>query len=221
MATDSGVWLRRLPLIAGAIGGTLLMVNRALTPELLPTQSRSDALGILLSALLILSGLLWQRVQPVPPEIVVLDGEEGFDLDDQLPEEIRQELAWASKLLLTNTITGSLLLWYDGQVLLRRGILAPPVPVQPGPIVERAIKTGKAVYLVDLKLYPGRIEFNYLPANSQGLICQPIGDRGVLLLAARAPRSYTQQDERWIAGIAAKFDQSLSRWRTAIAVEQA
>ncbi|WP_338462459.1 cofactor assembly of complex C subunit B [Synechococcus elongatus IITB7] len=221
MATDSGVWLRRLPLVAGAIGGTLLMVNRALTPELLPTQSRSDALGILLSALLILSGLLWQRVQPVPPEIVVLDGEEGFDLDDQLPEEIRQELAWASKLLLTNTITGSLLLWYDGQVLLRRGILAPPVPVQPGPIVERAMKTGKAVYLVDLKLYPGRIEFNYLPANSQGLICQPIGDRGVLLLAARAPRSYTQQDERWIAGIADKLDQSLSGGRAAIAVEQA
>lgn len=222
MAADSGVWIRRLPLIAGTIGGSLLMLNRALTPELVPTQSRSDALGILLSALLILSGLLWQRVQPVPPESVVLEGEEGFELAGDLPEVLRQELAWASKLLLTNTITGSLLLWYDGQVLLRRGILAPKVEVQTGPIVERVLKTGKAVYLVDLKLYPGRVEFNYLPANSQGLICQPVGDRGVLLLAARAPRSYTQQDERWITGIAEKLGQSLASSRTAIAtVEQA
>lgn len=222
MATDSGVWVRRLPLIAGTIGGSLLMLNRALTPELLPTQSRSDALGILLSALLILSGLLWQRVQPIPPESVLLDGEEGFELADDLPEALRQELAWASKLLLTNTITGSLLVWHDGQVLLRRGILAPKVEVQTGPIVERVLKTGKPVYLVDLKLYPGRVEFNYLPANSQGLICQPVGDRGVLILAARAPRSYTQQDERWIEGIADKLGQSLASRRTAIAaVEQA
>ncbi|MEL6882655.1 MAG: cofactor assembly of complex C subunit B, partial [Cyanobacteria bacterium J06607_10] len=45
--------------------------------------------------------------------------------------------------------------------------------------------------------------------NTQGVICQPLGDVGVLLLGANAPRSYTQQDEAWIAGIADKLADSL------------
>jgi hypothetical protein len=49
------------------------------------------------------------------------------------------------------------------------------------------------------------VEFNYLPENTQGIICQPIGEQGVLILGANAPRSYTQQDEIWIAGIADKL----------------
>ncbi|MBD1941962.1 cofactor assembly of complex C subunit B, partial [Coleofasciculus sp. FACHB-712] len=68
----------------------------------------------------------------------------------------------------------------------------------------------KPVYLVALKIYPGRIEFDYLPENTQGAICQPIGNQGVLILGANAPRSYTKQDENWIAGIAEKLDVTLS-----------
>jgi hypothetical protein len=64
-------------------------------------------------------------------------------------------------------------------------------------------------YLVDLKLYPGRIEFDYLPENTQGVICQPVGDRGVLILGANAPRSYSQQDESWVTAIAEKLAYSL------------
>ncbi|MFM9157965.1 MAG: cofactor assembly of complex C subunit B, partial [Dolichospermum sp.] len=40
---------------------------------------------------------------------------------------------------------------------------------------------------------------------TQGVICQPIGKEGVLILGANAPRSYTKQDENWIAGIADKL----------------
>ncbi|RDH52029.1 hypothetical protein CBF18_00500, partial [Mastigocladus laminosus WC112] len=59
--------------------------------------------------------------------------------------------------------------------------------------------------------YPGRIEFDYLPENTQGVICQPIGKEGVLILGANAPRSYTKQDENWIAGIADKLAVTLSQ----------
>jgi hypothetical protein len=65
--------------------------------------------------------------------------------------------------------------------------------------------------LVKLALYPGRVEFNYFPENTQGIICQPIGDRGVLILGTNVPRSYTRQDEKWIAGIADKLAESLDR----------
>ncbi|HIK45750.1 MAG TPA: cofactor assembly of complex C subunit B, partial [Leptolyngbyaceae cyanobacterium M65_K2018_010] len=82
--------------------------------------------------------------------------------------------------------------------------------VIPGPIVKRVLETGKAVYLVNLNIYPGRVEFTYLPENTQGVICQPMGQEGVLILAANAPRSYTQQDERWIEGLADKLGHTLA-----------
>ncbi|MBW4657309.1 MAG: cofactor assembly of complex C subunit B [Drouetiella hepatica Uher 2000/2452] len=211
---DQNQVLRQLPIAVGIIAGSLLMLNRLLTPDLTASQARSDALGIILSALLILTGLLWQRIQPQLPDAVDLVGEEGFELAPALPDALKTELAWASHLLLTNTVTRSLIVWYDGRVLLRRGILrAKPegvdLVIKPGAIVQRVLSTQKPVYLVKLDLYPGRVEFDYLPENTQGVICQPIGDRGVLILGANAPRSYTQQDENWVAGIADKLGDTL------------
>lgn len=209
--SDRNQVLRLLPLVVGILAGSLLFTNRLLTPELTDTQARSDALGVIVSAVLILTGLLWQQVQPRSPETVELVGEEGFELDPTLPEALQTELAWASHLLLTNTVTRSLLVWYDGRVLVRRGILSPNRQVKPGAILNRVLEKQKPVYLVALKIYPGRIEFDYLPENTQGVICQPLGNRGALILGANAPRSYTQQDENWVAAIAAKLDYSLSR----------
>jgi hypothetical protein len=199
-----------MPLVAGGLGGSLLVLNRVLTPELTNPQARSDVLGVILSALLILSGLIWQRVQPRLPDSVTLIGPEGLELAPDLPEALQVELAWASHTLLTNTVSRSVVVWYQGKTLLRRGVLGPVAEVEPGPILQRVLDKQKPIYLVDLKLYPGRLEFNYLPENSQGVICQPIGSDGVLILAANAPRSYTQQDENWVAAIADKLANSLT-----------
>ena len=208
---DQNQVLRRLPIVVGALGGTLLFINRIATPTLSGSQSRADALGVILSAILILTGLLWQRIQPKLPESVVLVGEEGFELTDELPDEIKTELAWASHLLLTNTATRSVFVYYDQKVLLRRGILGEQATLTSGKIVERVMEKQKPVYLVNLALYPGRLEFDYMPENTQGLIVQPLGDCGVLVLGANAPRSYTQQDEVWISGIAEKIADTLAR----------
>ncbi|WP_414549827.1 cofactor assembly of complex C subunit B [Anabaena sp. CCY 0017] len=197
--------LRRLPLFVGGLGAVLLLINRLLTPELTESQARGDVVGVILSAVLILTGLIWQQVQPRSPDTVELIGEQGFVLATDLPEIVKTELAWASHLLLTNTVTRSLIVYYQGKVLLRRGILAPKAEVIPGPILKRVLETKKPIYLVALYVYPGRIEFDYLPENTQGVVCQPIGNQGVLILAANAPRSYTKQDETWIAGIADKL----------------
>ncbi|MEP0870156.1 cofactor assembly of complex C subunit B [Trichocoleus desertorum AS-A10] len=207
---DQNQVLRRLPIVVGALAGTLLLVNRLLTPNLTDAQARSDALGVILSALLILTGLLWQRIQPRSPDAVKLVGEEGLELASSLPESVRLELAWASQILLTNTVTRSLVVLYQGRVLLRRGILATNAEVTPGPILQRVLEKQKPVYLVDVKAYPGRIEFDYLPENTQGIICQPIGNQGALILAANAPRSYTKQDENWVEAIADKLDNTLA-----------
>ncbi len=212
MAEKSPGVLQRLPIAVGILAGILLLLNRFLTPELTETQARSDVLGVILSALLILIGLLWEQIQPRSPEAVQLIGVEGFELADDLPEVVRKELAWASHLLLTNTVTRSLVVWDQNKILLRRGILGAKSEVKPGAILQRVLAKQKPVYLVDLKLYPGRIEFDYLPENTQGVICQPIGDRGVMILGANAPRSYTQQDENWIAGIADKLADTFNQY---------
>lgn len=210
MAVDQNRVIRQMPIVVGTIAGTLLMINRLLTPNLTDSQARSDALGVIISALLILTGLLWQRIQPKSPDAVELIGKEGFELAP-LPDAAQTELAWASHLLLTNTVTRSIVVWYEDKVLLRRGILGNNPEVKPGAIVQRVLSTQKPVYLVNLALYPGKIEFDYLPENTQGVICQPIGNKGVMILAANAPRSYTQQDEAWVAGIAEKLALTLSQ----------
>lgn len=208
--SDPNRILRLLPIIVGILGSSLLVINRLVTGSLTDSQARSDVMGIILSAVLILTGLLWQRVQPIAPESVTLIGKEQFDLEASLPDVLKTELAWASYLLLTNTVTRSLVVWYDGQVLLRRGILPDQKVVKPGPILQRVLEKQKPVYLVALKLYPGRVEFDYLPENTQGVICQPLGDRGVMILGANAPRSYTRQDETWIGAIADKLANTLA-----------
>jgi hypothetical protein len=207
--SDQNQVLRLLPIAVGGLAGCLLLVNRLLTADLTNAQSRSDAVGVIVSAVLILTGLLWQQVQPRTPERVDLIGEEGFELDADLPDGLKTELAWASHLLLTNTVTRSLIVWYDGKILLRRGILATKREITIGPILQRVLEKQAPVYLVALYVYPGRIEFDYLPENTQGVICQPLGKRGVMILAANAPRSYTRQDEKWISAIADKLEHTL------------
>ena len=207
---DPNKVLRRLPIVVGGLGATLLFINRLYTPTLTVSQARGDVLGVILSAVLILTGLIWQQVQPRTPDAVELIGNEGFELEEDLAATVKTELAWASHLLLTNTVTCSIVVFYRSKVLLRRGILGPSPEVTPGAILKRTLEKQKPIYLVDLKVYPGRIEFDYLPPNTQGVICQPIGSDGALIVGANAPRSYTKQDENWITGIANKLAVTLN-----------
>jgi hypothetical protein len=203
--------IRYLPLVVGTVGGLALLANRMVTANLTASQSRADALGVLLSAVLILIGLLWQQVQPKPPEAVILVGEEGLEIDENLPEAVKTELAWATHILLTNTVTKAVAIYYDRQTILRRGILGKSNQVNIGTIAARVMKTQKPIYLVKLELYPGRVEFDYLPENTQGVIVQPLGEKGVMVLGANIPRSYTKQDENWVTAIADKLTYNLEK----------
>ncbi|MEL7083338.1 MAG: cofactor assembly of complex C subunit B [Cyanobacteria bacterium P01_A01_bin.3] len=207
--------VRYLPLVTGMLGGSLLLLNRlAFSPDLLNSQSRSDALGVLLSALLILTGLLWQQVQPLPPKAVELEGEQGFEFEESLSDEQTLELGWATRSILVASPAQSIAIVYDNRLILRRGILSatdcsPGQPVEPGTILKRVLSQQKPVYLVDLKLFPARVEFDYLPSNTQALLCEPIGERGALIAGADAPRSFTERDREWIRAIVQKLDRTL------------
>jgi hypothetical protein len=188
--------LRYLPLIVGLLGGSLLMLNRILTASVSPEQARSDALGLGMSAVLILVAILYQQAQPRDPETVPLEGPEGIETSPITPE-IKEELIWLANTVLQRTKTRTLLLWWEGQVLLRAGVLSKE-PVVPGPIFNRVLAQKKPVYLVSLKLFPGQVEFSYLPQPLQALVCQPCGEKGIFIFASDTPRIYSPEDLAWI-----------------------
>jgi hypothetical protein len=198
----------RLCLAAGVLGLMLCVANQWTAPELTPALERAGVLSSLLAVGLMLVAILWTRAVPLAPERVDLVGEQGLRLEPGLPEALVQELGWGSQMLLTATPAASLLIHWRGVTLLRRGILAENA-FSPGAICERAWTTGRAIGLVNLKLYPGRAEFAGLPEGIPSLIVQPIGQEGLILLAGWSPRCFSRSDEAWLEGWSRKLRTAL------------
>jgi hypothetical protein len=198
----------RLCLSAGVAGLALCVANQLTAPQLTPALERAGVLASFLAVGLMLVSILWTRAVPVAPERVELEGEQGLRLADDLPEPLRQELAWGSQMLLTATPAATVLLHWQGRTLLERGVLGVG-GFGPGAICQRAWSTGKAIGLVNLKLYPGRDEFQGLPSGIPAVIVQPIGDQGVLLLAGWSPRCFSRSDETWLEGWSLKLRSAL------------
>jgi len=198
----------RVVLGCGVVGLLLVVVNALLIPsdlgDALAVFQRSSVLAGVMAVGLMLVAVLWSRANPPTRERVNLEGQQGFDLDSELPEPLRLELAWASHQLLKATPAASVMLVWDGKVLLRRGVLGES-PFQLGPILTRAQEQQQAIALVNLTLYPGRTEFSYLPQNIPALVVQPMGQRGWLLVAGWSVRCFSSSDELWISGVAEKL----------------
>lgn len=183
----------------GILGLVLTVVNQATAPGLEPPLERAAVLAGILSVLLMLVGVLGERVLPAEAERAPLTGREGVELAEGLPPALARELGWGSTLLLTATPAAVVLVLWEGQAVLRRGLLADSTYV-PGPIAERALSTGRAISLVDLRLYPGRDEFESLLAGLPSVLVQPIGERGLLLLGGWSARCFSRSDLLWVEG---------------------
>ena len=192
----------------GLLALLLSLINQFSAAELSPPLVRASVLASLLAVGFLLVATLWTRAVPRAPERVDLEGPQGLELDDSLPEALRLELAWGSQLLLTATPGATVLLHWQQRTLLRRGLLGSG-SVLVGPIGQRALATGKAISLVNLALYPGRDEFAALPAGLPALVVQPIGSDGLLLLGGWSPRCFSRSDELWLEGWARKLRTSL------------
>ena len=57
----------RVVLACGLTGLVLVVVNQMTAPSLDPSLERASVLGSILSVLLLLVALLWQRVEPLAP----------------------------------------------------------------------------------------------------------------------------------------------------------
>jgi hypothetical protein len=93
----------RSAVLVGVAGLTLAVINQATAPALEPPLERASVLAGILAVLLMLSGLLGEKVLPAESTRVALVGREGLKLAEALPEPLRQELAWGSAMLLKAT----------------------------------------------------------------------------------------------------------------------
>ena len=81
-----------------------------------------------------------------------------------------------------------------------------------GDLCAAAISSGQGNYLANLELYPGRVEFEgFLPEGTQGVVIQPIGKSGCLIVGTDTVRGISQLDQSWIATIADKIEVSLEK----------
>jgi len=195
----------RLVLATGLCGLGLVVLNQLTAPSLEPPLERASVVGSILAVVLLLVAFAWQQVEAQERQRVALVGQEGFRYHPGLPEACSRELAWGSRMLLTATAAAVVLLHWRGQVLLHRGLLGEGESFTPGAICARACSSGKAISLVDLKLYPGRAEFSQLLQDLPSVVVQPLGNDGVLLVGGWAPRCFSRSDLCWIEGWAQRL----------------
>jgi hypothetical protein len=189
----------RIVLGLGVVGLVLAIGNQASAASLDPPLERASVLAGGLSVLLMLVGLLWNRVEPAATGRASLGGDQGMKICPALPDAAARELAWGSQMLLTATAAAVVLVWWDGQVLLRRGLLEDG-SFSPAATSRRALERQQRISLVDLSLYPGRSEFDGLLRDLPSVVIQPMGPHGLLLVGGWSARCFRQGDLVWIEG---------------------
>ncbi|GAQ90546.1 hypothetical protein KFL_006530120 [Klebsormidium nitens] len=222
--------VRALPLIAGGVGGLLVVLNRAVSgiaavADASSAQSRADVLVLVLAATLLLTGLVWRSIRSRPTVSVELDGVPCLRVSPSLPKAAKGELLWAWDLLQRATRCRALVVIYRNKVALQAGAAraseradeAAEIDASElvrGKISSAVLRAGKANYFANLALFPGRFEFlGFLPENTQGLIVQPLGDEGLLLAATDTVRGFVPKDQAWIATLGEKLDTTLQDWK--------
>jgi len=202
----------KLVIACGTLGLLLTTVNSlTLSSELQiidPAFGRSSVLAGVMAVGLILVGVIWTKANPAPRDRVKLEGMEGLEFAESLSSEFKKELAWGSAMLLLATPAASVLLIWEGKVLLRRGLLGIE-PFKSGPILNKALEKEQQISLVNLELYPGASEFAYLPQPLPAVLVTPLDQKGWLVIGGWSVRCFSRSDERWAQGWADKIKTEL------------
>ncbi|MYF36607.1 MAG: cofactor assembly of complex C subunit B [Synechococcus sp. SB0673_bin_10] len=200
----------RLSLFTGGIGALALALNH-LTAGSSPASvslGRADVVGSLMAVGLMLVGLNWTSVDPAAQQPLTLSGEQGLDLAEGLPDDVREELGWGSQMLLLNTAAVAVHCVWKQRLLLSRGLLT-GVTYQDGPLVQRVLSSQRRLYLVNLKLFPARREFTYLPEGTPAVLVEPLGPQGLVVVAGASHRCFNGADLGWVVGWAERLRQRL------------
>ncbi|KAH9773567.1 protein COFACTOR ASSEMBLY OF COMPLEX C SUBUNIT B CCB4 [Citrus sinensis] len=209
MSNDDAV--RSLPIYVGGASLLAVLFNRTVSgiapvADASSSQSRADLLAISLAVTSILTGLVWLSIRPKSITVVNPKGVECQMICSYLPDSVVSELLWAWESLSAVTCCRSLVVVYDGIYLLQIGMAAESGNSGEAVIVDASkLKQGSVYlgvmrskaqrYLANLLLYPGRSELPFLPSNTQAVILQPLGDKGIAIIGGDTIRGFTTSDQ--------------------------
>ena len=185
-----------------AFGGFLFVlsvINIATATQVNPSLVRGESISGIASIALITIGYLWTEIKPKEPTKANLNGMQGCQISVDLTEEQKNEIEWGSKQILTATAASTILIFWDNNVILRRGLITNK-SFKPGEICNRAIDQQRLISLVNTELFPGRQEFDTVLEDLPAVIIYPLSRRGLTIVGGWSKRSFTNSDEKWISG---------------------
>jgi hypothetical protein len=191
-------------------------------------QSRQDLLAVFSAGAVLLNGLSKLDVTSALAESVALEGfDQGFLWVNSEYHQVDGNgvVEWAMGALrqATPAKTAALLVYTDHQwnlvaldgIIPNEKITTRTVLSHPTPILDRFLKglkdpsiELKESYLPTLQALPGKVEFTYLPSNTQGVLCLPIRSNGTLaalVLGSDTAKSFTPRDVAWSCLVAARI----------------
>ena len=185
-----------------AFGGFLFVlsvINIATATQVNPSLVRGESISGIASIALITIGYLWTEIKPKEPTKANLNGMQGCQISVDLTEEQKNEIEWGSKQILTATAASTILIFWDNNVILRRGLITNK-SFKPGEICNRAIDQQRLISLVNTELFPGREEFDTVLEDLPAVIIYPLSRRGLTIVGGWSKRAFTNSDEKWISG---------------------
>ncbi|XP_073101841.1 protein COFACTOR ASSEMBLY OF COMPLEX C SUBUNIT B CCB2, chloroplastic isoform X2 [Elaeis guineensis] len=219
-----------LPRYIGLGFGSLILLNHFFSSSssvVTPAQLRSEALGICLAAFstaLPYLGRFLKGATPVDRSSLPEGTKQIFVMSENASVSQKEDLAWASYVLLRNTNTMSVLIAV-GDVLCVRGCWNMTEDVSKAHIVEwfkSQIQQTGFHDLEDTLYFPQKPDSDsqlgrILPKGTLSLLVQPVlststptindtkKSEGFVLLASSADYAYGDKDRAWIRAIANKF----------------
>ncbi|KAF9624686.1 hypothetical protein IFM89_012979 [Coptis chinensis] len=235
--------VRSLPIYVGGFSLLAVLFNRTVSgiapvADASSSQSRADLLTLGLAVTNILTGLVWLSIRPKSISAVIIcagctvnpQGVECRRINSDLPEVVVSELLWLWESLSAVTCCRSLVVVYQSSCILQIGIAAESstdvddamvvdaTTLMQGSLYQGVLKSGAQSYLANLSLYPGRSQLPFLPGNTQAVILQPLGDKGIAVIGGDTVRGFTSADQAWITLFADKLDATLLKFESEIRV---
>ncbi|CAN0925742.1 Protein COFACTOR ASSEMBLY OF COMPLEX C SUBUNIT B CCB4, chloroplastic [Linum grandiflorum] len=217
---------RSLPIYVGGASLVSVLVNRAVSgiapvADASSSQSRADLLTLGLAVTSILTGLVWLTIKPKSISVVDPQGVECRMISPDLPDPVVAEMLWVWESLSSATCCRSLVVVYDRSCIFQIGVAAEssdgeahPVDaatLAKGSVCQSVMKSGSQSYLANLSLYPGRSQLPFLPSNTQAVILQPLGEKGILIIGGDMIRGFTNADQAWISYLGEKLDATMAK----------
>ncbi|CAH8279338.1 unnamed protein product [Arabidopsis lyrata] len=211
-----------LPRWIGYGFGSLLLLNHfSASAPISESQMRSEALGLSLASFSIALPYIGKFLKGSVVEQRTLpeEGEQIFVISSNIGDSLKEDLAWATYVLLRNTSTIAVLISVQGELCVR-GYWNCPDQMSKAQLHDWFKKKVDEIGLADVKdtlyfpQYAGSaLSWDILPDGTRSLFMQPLVQNisepqkvnGFLLVASTAGYAYSDKDRAWIGAMAEKF----------------